>query len=430
MASSSPVVAGLSVLALGTLAYLMYAASSSAEQQRVFWGGDEAAWRRQKQKKRRKNPIAPGKTWRSYVTHGDYVYAGAIPQMPDVVDRALSAGAVAPLEYVGTGMTAVVLCDQRGHAFKVARATKPIDRHMLAEEADWLQTAAQTPGVREHVAGFIRFHPDLIVIERACPMPIESDWRQRDEAKLWDLHFKVMGPHMLARGWTMPEFKPDSYVITERGPILVDASMPQRIGKRLLKYTLELLRGQHVDETHEYSRPSDYAFFIRREVGEKTISEHAAAPVLRALDELEANGNQWLRANPSRKLALKHIERTLPGIDDGMAHSFPVDEPMGDRIIRSPEYRQRRPFATLVRVRLDSLHATQRDVTRADVAMHIQQPQIVPTGLTFRGVLTDKPVVARYKGKLYIIDGHHRLTGLKLKGKTYARVRFVDLDTP
>jgi hypothetical protein len=327
-------------------------------------------------------------------------------------------------------MTAVVLCDRRGHAFKVARTQQPIDLHMLAEEANWLHTASSTPGVREHVAGFIRFHPGLIVIERACPMPVESDWRHRDEAKLWDLHFKVMGPRMLARGWTMPEFKPDSYVITEAGPILVDASMPQRIGKRLLKYTLELLRGQHVEETHEYSRPSDYAFFIRREVGEGTISERAAAPVLQALNELEANGNQWRRANPSARLALKKIERTSPGIDDGMRHGFPVDERMGDRIVESPEYRQRRRFAPLVRVRLDSLHATQRDVTRTVVALHIQQPQIVPVGSTSRVGPIDKPVVARYRGKLYIIDGHHRLTGLKLKGKTYARVRFVDLDAP
>ena len=239
-----------------------------------------------------KNPVERGRPWRSYVQHNDYVYAGAIHQMPSVVNRALDAGAVPQLTYVGTGMTAVVLCDQRSHAFKVSRDLQPIDVSMLSTEADWLSVASRTSGVRDHVAQLFRFHSALIVIERQCPMPLGDDWRRRDESALFDLHYKVMGPRMLAQGWTMPEFKPDSYVITERGPILVDASMAQRIGKRLLHYTIELLHGQHRDEL-SYEKPSDYAFYIRREIEERTISERSAAPVMAALKELEENGNRW-----------------------------------------------------------------------------------------------------------------------------------------
>jgi ParB-like chromosome segregation protein Spo0J len=36
--------------------------------------------------------------------------------------------------------------------------------------------------------------------------------------------------------------------------------------------------------------------------------------------------------------------------------------------------------------------------------------------------------VARHRGRLNIVDGHHRLAAMKLRGKTHARVRFVDLD--
>ena len=36
--------------------------------------------------------------------------------------------------------------------------------------------------------------------------------------------------------------------------------------------------------------------------------------------------------------------------------------------------------------------------------------------------------VVKYKGNLYIHDGHHRLSSLKLMGKKSAVVRFIDMD--
>ena len=67
--------------------------------------------------------------------------------------------------------------------------------------------------------------------------------------------------------------------------------MPQRIGKRLLRYTAELVRGEHV----ETSPPSTYAFYVRREIGEGTITEAQADPVLAKLKVLEEQGDRWPR---------------------------------------------------------------------------------------------------------------------------------------
>jgi hypothetical protein len=229
-------------------------------------------------------------SWERYFDRSsDYVYKGAIEQMPDIVDRALRAHAEPPLMYMGTGMTAVVICDRRGNAFKTARRMAPIDAVFLNDEAEWLQTASRVIGVREHVAKFKAFYPNLLVIKRECPVQSEDWWRHR--GKEWDLH-RLIEARMIPHGWTAPEFKEDSYVITENGPILVDATMAHRVGKRLLRFTIELIRGGRLVERGSLSRPSDYAFYIRNELG-RTITEKAAAPVLHALQVLEEHGNRF-----------------------------------------------------------------------------------------------------------------------------------------
>ena len=128
--------------------------------------------------------------------------------------------------------------------------------------------------------------------------------------------------------------------------------------------------------------------------------------------------------NPTRSTALRYVDRTPPGIDDGMAHGFPVASYRATAaILDHPDYVRKREAPPLVTVRLADLRATQEDVERACVALHLRQPQIVS-----RSARDDKPLVARYRGQLYILDGHHRLTALRLKGRRTARVRFVDLD--
>jgi hypothetical protein len=96
--------------------------------------------------------------WRNALVPGDdqYVPPVVLPQMPGIVARALTAGARAPLEYVGAGMTGVVFCSG-DVAYKVARATRPIDHQGFEDEAEWLAAAARVPSVAPSVAQ----HPPL-----------------------------------------------------------------------------------------------------------------------------------------------------------------------------------------------------------------------------------------------------------------------------
>ena len=128
--------------------------------------------------------------------------------------------------------------------------------------------------------------------------------------------------------------------------------------------------------------------------------------------------------------ALRIVEQTPPGVDDGMPHGFPMSDFSDQFLIKRPGYLRKRNDAPLRQITLAKLRATQDDVERAGVEFHILHPQAVPaTARTLLGP-ADKPIVVLYRGELHIIDGHHRLTALRLKGETHALVRLVDLDTP
>lgn len=235
--------------------------------------------------------------WRAFVPDHEYVSRYVLEEMPDVVDRALRAGARPPLAYQGAGMTSVVLCDDRS-AFKVARRASQSLANMLGDEYEWLVAANATPGVRERVARVHRFHPAEVAIEREC-VAHDQDAHDRwyrtryspGHVSLHAIHDEIED-RMIPRGWTAPEFKDDSYVFAARGPVLVDASMAHRVGRVLLRYEVDLLRGRRVAGPHEH--PSDGAFYVRREV-DRTITPRAAASVLAALGALEAAGNHYPR---------------------------------------------------------------------------------------------------------------------------------------
>lgn len=217
--------------------------------------------------------------WQDALVPGDarYVPAAVRAQMPDAVDRALAAGAPTPLEFMGAGMTGVVFC-AGDVAYKVARDTRPIDHQFFEEEAEWLAAAARVPEVAPHVARFHDFDPANLVIVRDCPRadPEQSAWRYGED-KLFDLHRRIERA-MVPNGWTAPEFKPDSYVLTVDGPVLVDASMPSRVGDELTRYVEDVVAGSR---TLWRDSPTDLAFAVRREVGQKTLSKAEA-------DRLEA----------------------------------------------------------------------------------------------------------------------------------------------
>lgn len=126
--------------------------------------------------------------------------------------------------------------------------------------------------------------------------------------------------------------------------------------------------------------------------------------------------------------ALRIVEQTPSGVDDGMPHGFPMSNT--DDFTHHPLFDQRRRAAPIARVALANLQATQLDVERAGVAFHILHPNAVPAEARNQFGPYDQPTVVLYRGELHIIDGHHRLTALRLQGKKHALVRFVDLDAP
>jgi len=209
-----------------------------------------------------------GGNWEDYLAPGEarYVPPVVLPQMPDIVARAAAAGMPPGVEFMGAGMTGAVFC-AGPVAYKVARSTAPITQRMLEEEAEWLFAAATVPDVAPHVARISGFDPNNAVIVRECPHADRDQSRSRWESRVSDLH-SAIERDMLPHGWTAPEFKPDSYVLTTQGPVLVDASMPTRVGQVLARYVEDVVAGERPlgDD-----RPSDLAFYVRREEG-KTLT--------------------------------------------------------------------------------------------------------------------------------------------------------------
>jgi hypothetical protein len=239
--------------------------------------------------------------WRDALAPGEARFVPAIvqPQMPDIVRRALAAGARPPLEYMGAGMTGVVFC-AGDIAYKVARDTRPIDHQFFEEEAEWLRAVTAVPEVAPHVVHFRGFDPDNLVIVRDCPVadPDQSAWRY-GENKLHDLHRQIERD-MIPHGWTAPEFKLDSYVLTTRGPVLVDASMPSRVGEELARY----VEAVAADERPLWTTPEDLAFAVRMEAG-RTLTQ-AKSDRLEALiaerwpKGSEVGGDVWYHGSPDR----------------------------------------------------------------------------------------------------------------------------------
>lgn len=203
-----------------------------------------------------------------------YVWGIIESEFDEVVERALRSSAEPPLTYIGTGMTAIVFCDAPGMAYKVARGG-PDER--LRDEAEWLY-AASGSSIRDHVAGLFAYDADNDVILRECVTGAPGTWYKHGVV-LRDLHDQI-GQAMLPLGWTAPEFKEDSYVLSEAGPILVDASMAHRVGQRLLRYIEEVLAGRRRRKKSESDET--LAFDVRMEI-DRSLTAAEAAPILARL---------------------------------------------------------------------------------------------------------------------------------------------------
>jgi hypothetical protein len=212
-------------------------------------------------------------------------------ELEPAADRAIASGARTPLTYVGAGMTGIVFTDKhRLRAYKVARDS--VSRDTIAEEVEWFRAAERDPFVGKHVLPRVKWDEKTGV--RVSPLMRGDHPRWADERKVRELHEQIE-KHMLKRGWTAPEFKTDSYVVTKAGPILVDASMPQRVGRTLLKHADAVISGKKAPRGHE-DTPTELAFYVRREIKtdrnpEGTIELDEG---LAALARLKAHGaTEW-----------------------------------------------------------------------------------------------------------------------------------------
>lgn len=201
--------------------------------------------------------------WRREVTNPDRVHPAVLSEMPRVVARARAAGARGPLEFVGAGGFAVVLCDPQDVAWKVFRTRDPSTsqvflRQMLADEYEFLRDAATTPAAPNVVRVFAS-HPRELVLERECVRGRPGTFAEGRE--LSDLLKRIEG-FTLPVGWTAPEFKEDSFIIRPDGTaVLVDISLTQRVGDNLARFVEDVLDGRRATSDSWHT----LAFLVARE---------------------------------------------------------------------------------------------------------------------------------------------------------------------
>ena len=211
--------------------------------------------------------------WRASLSNPDDVDRIVLGDMDHIVERAMAAGAKAPLEYIGAGMTSVVL-RSGAQSYKVARNLSPTRHANFEDEAEFFAACMRVAWVREHVAELRGFDAQRLVIVKAY-VPRDPTMRlSQYEHSLWEVHKKIERL-MLPHGWGAPEFKNDSYIPTARGAVLVDGTFTQRCGKTLLKYARDLLDGRRPWWTET---PRDLGFALRMEVG-RTLTPEEIAPL-------------------------------------------------------------------------------------------------------------------------------------------------------
>lgn len=162
----------------------------------------------------------------------DYVHPAVRDEIDDAVERALAAGAEAPLTYAGAGAYGIVICDSNGIAYKVARhGAHGFTARSLMEEELWFRFAAKIPSIRDHVAKVYRFDSNNGVLVRECVQPRHDrgrDWEGKRDRRRLDLYNRIIAA-MRPYGFRSPEYKEDSFVYDpRRGPVLVDAGFASR----------------------------------------------------------------------------------------------------------------------------------------------------------------------------------------------------------
>lgn len=115
------------------------------------------------------------------------------------------------------------------------------------------------------------------------------------------------------------------------------------------------------------------------------------------------------------------------GRQGGTGHTNDVfqkySKPMAEKVIQEWDRQKagsRKMELSLVKAH--KLYPTQRTLDKRKVSGLIEYAQRDRTPMDLRGV-----VVAKYQGKLYVIDGHHRLAAYMLSGHPKMHVSMVQL---
>lgn len=113
---------------------------------------------------------------------------------------------------------------------------------------------------------------------------------------------------------------------------------------------------------------------------------------------------------------------------DRVPHPWPVgsSKAYGGRITKDQAL-----AAEVEDVPLAELTGVQRGVDRRKLRTYVKAGGDAPEGkASDSGYPRDLPIVVRCRGKLYVHDGHHRLTAHALLGDRTARARVVSAERP
>jgi hypothetical protein len=204
--------------------------------------------------------------WREHLDEA--AHHAVRPEVHEAAHRAVQAGADGKsIKYVGAGMEGIVF-ESGGKAYKVARDKGRTEKLRMEHEALKALGGEHAPKVH----GFSAEHA-VLVREHVKGRP--GRWGD----KLSDVH-DTIAKKLKAQELTRPEFKEDSYIITESGPKLIDAGFVQATGKRAGRMLAERMKS-----ITPKSDLFDLQFEVSSTFGEGGISAKQGLSMFDRLDE-------------------------------------------------------------------------------------------------------------------------------------------------
>lgn len=186
------------------------------------------------------------------------------PEWEQLSARLVAAGYAGEFKVLGAGMTSIVLTDGE-RALKVARLGA---EETIADEHEYL--VAMQPELAAHFPAPIGFDSVAHVLVREVIEGRRGGWGTRGLREVYEHVVRASR----ANQWTEPEYKEDSFIITDSGRIvMVDVGFANRIGERHAQHIEALLDGGHVP-TEQDAR--DWAWGLRMDAPKYITPERAA----------------------------------------------------------------------------------------------------------------------------------------------------------